>query len=163
MYKILFCNEPVATNHEPIIVDGNFPLGLISNLVFSGSKIIIISTYSKTIKTPYIKYENGEQVIKFNEFNYETSIDNDGSSAVLDMVFNYVRGRHGLHLAEIIRETWDDVLENVEVNLYRNGEHNLNILFKCLNNFIECSLLKKDYEVMIKRYIKILNQTLKLF
>lgn len=49
MYKIINSTTGVTT-----VVEGNFPSALIIAMLENGDDLIIVSTYSNTIKVPYI-------------------------------------------------------------------------------------------------------------
>ncbi|MEI6186971.1 MAG: hypothetical protein WCP46_00520 [Alphaproteobacteria bacterium] len=60
------------TKNTRSIVEGNFPN--VEDLLNNGDKIIIISTYSNTIKVPFISSENGynEVVWEWEDYNYKS-------------------------------------------------------------------------------------------
>lgn len=66
MYIILDRTNNVTYKHE-----GNYPYDVILSMLQEGSNIIIISTYSNTIKIPQLEIENGiEQLGECKEYTF---------------------------------------------------------------------------------------------
>ena len=69
MYLIINKTKNTCTKHV-----GSFPD--VDRLLNEGDKIIIISTYSNTIKVPYFVYSNGETEWEWRDFSFNPDILN---------------------------------------------------------------------------------------
>lgn len=66
MYKILN-----RTKNESIITHGNWPSDLLNSLLNNGNDVIVMSTYSNTIKVPFKVESNGETLWEWKEYRYD--------------------------------------------------------------------------------------------
>ena len=58
------------TNNEAYTQEGDFPIVLIEDMLNKGIDLIIVSTYSDTIKIPYSEEYNGIKEWKYKEYPY---------------------------------------------------------------------------------------------
>jgi hypothetical protein len=71
MYLII--NKTKNTNIKCV---GNFPGNMLEEWLNEGDKIIVISTYSNTIKVPYSVYSNGETEWEYEDFPLDINVLN---------------------------------------------------------------------------------------
>ena len=65
MYTIINKTKNTTINHS-----GDWPLQYLEDLLNAGDKLIVLSTYSNTIKIPYLEVLNGENEWCFEDYNY---------------------------------------------------------------------------------------------
>ncbi len=79
MYKIIFTNNRLNYK-KPIIVKGNFPYNLAQELfVEQELDFIIISTYSNTIKVPYLQKDWRGETLEFKEYCFSELPTKEGN------------------------------------------------------------------------------------
>lgn len=64
------------TKNKKIKCVGNFPSNMLEEWLNEGDKIIVISTYSNTIKVPYFVYSNGETAWEYEDFPLDINVLN---------------------------------------------------------------------------------------
>jgi hypothetical protein len=69
MYKVIF-KLGSGKRKESIICHDGFPHNELFKLLKDGYDFIVISTFSNTIKIPYLTEENGEEWIDFKEYSF---------------------------------------------------------------------------------------------
>jgi len=68
MYKIVF-----SCGKRSITIEDNWPDDMIENFLKEGLDLIVISTYSNTIKIPYFEkdsYESSKIIVKWKEYQF---------------------------------------------------------------------------------------------
>ena len=80
MYKIIFEN-----GGKSIIVKGNYPVDIITSALKEGKSLIVISTYSNTVKIPFLDKDiYGEEFLDAKEFSISSRCYKNGNP-FLDM------------------------------------------------------------------------------
>lgn len=69
MYTIVNKTTGSRMNHS-----GSFPLEALEIMLNNGERVIVISSYSNTIKVPYMVEENGITLWEWEEFPYFSQI-----------------------------------------------------------------------------------------
>lgn len=65
MYIIINKTKNTKTKHE-----GNWPEKYLEQMLEAGDKVIVLSTYSNTIKVPYFVEYNGIKELKWENYSF---------------------------------------------------------------------------------------------